>query len=172
MVTLEQKIDLIMQYIVTKDAKEKNRLKTEITNALSEPAGPSESTTAISSSLVNDGLMTNIIEDILRELGAPCHLTGYEKVVCSIKFVIENPKRLEKITYRLYPDVAKACNSTPSRVERAIRHLVEVAWSRQDLEVAYRIFGHTIDYNKGKPTNSEFIACCVKEVKRRMRDNK
>jgi two-component system response regulator (stage 0 sporulation protein A) len=169
MVTLEQKIDLIMQYIVAEDAEEKNQLKTEITNALSESAAPSESTTDISS-YANDALMTNTIDDLLRELGAPCHLTGYDKVVYAIKLVILNPDYLDKITHRLYPEVAKTYNTTASRVERAIRHLVEVAWLRHDTEDAFRIFGNTIDVNRGKPTNSEFIANCARIVKRRMRE--
>lgn len=168
MVTLEQKVDLLMRWATETDFDECRRLVNEMRNILSDANATPESTTDISSS-VNDAMITDIIEDLLRELGASCHLTGYEKVVCAIKFVIEDPKLLEKITYRLYPDVAKACNSTPSRVERAIRHLIETAWSRQDLQDAYRIFGNTIDINKGKPTNSEFIACCVRTVNRRMR---
>lgn len=169
MVTLEQKVDLIMRYILANGAKEKTPLRNEIAAALSESSTPSEPTTDISSP-ANDALMTDIIDDLLRELGAPCHLTGYDKVVCAIKFVIEDPDRLGKISHRLYPEVANACDSTASRVERAIRHLVEVAWLRHDTEDAFRIFGHTIDINRGKPTNSEFIAACARIVKRRMRE--
>ena len=168
MVTLEQKIDLIMQLAIANDPEEKNRLKNEIAAALSESSTPVVFTADTLSPTQNDILMDGIIRDLLRDLGSPCHLIGYEQVIYAIKLVITDAEYLEKITYRLYPEVAKKFGNTPSRVERAIRHLVEVAWLRHDTEDAFRIFGNTIDINRGKPTNSEFIASCATTVKRRM----
>lgn len=168
MVTLEQKIDLIMQYIVADSAKEKNQLKNEIVAALSDTAVIPES--SIDNSSTNDDLMHDIIDGLLTEIGAPCHILGYDRAAYAIKLSISDPEYLNYITYRLYPDVAKEFGTTRTRVERAIRHLIEVVWTKHDLEAASRIFGNTIDINKGKPTNSEFIACCAREVKRRMRD--
>ena len=164
MITLEQKIDIIMQYMVAEDADLKNTLRNKMIIALSE------STT--DSPLTNDELMGNIIDDLFKELGAPSHLIGYDQTVHAIRLLISNTEHARNITTRLYPDVAKTINTVPSRVERNIRHLVEVAWSRQDVKNAYRIFGNTIDPKRGKPTNAEFIACCAKEVQRRMRSAK
>lgn len=171
MVTLEQKIDLIMLYAVTTDPVESACLLERIREALSDSDATPESPTDMPSNS-HDDLMRNFIEDLLKELGAPCHLIGYERVVYAIKLSISDPEYLHYITYRLYPDVAKAFDTSPSRVERSIRHLIEVAWTRHDIQDAYRIFGNTIDINRGKPTNSEFIAACATIVKRRMRDAK
>ena len=170
MVTLEQKIDLLMQLAVAKDSKEKSRLRDEIATAISDSAATPESTADISRT--NDELMDSTIEFLLKELGAPCHLLGYDRTVYAIKLCITDPEYINHITHRLYPAIAKKFNTTNIRVERNIRHLIETAWSRHDLMDAYRIFGNTVDVNKGRPTNSEFIACCAREVKRRMRDVK
>ena len=164
MITLEQKIDLIMRHAVAEDPELKNHLRNEIVRVLSDT---SESTTDISS--VTDNVINDVIEDLLKELGAPCHLSGYEQTIYAMKLIISDSDYLEAVTYKLYPTVAKKFHSTPSRVERNIRHVIESAWSRQDLENAYRIFGNTISIDKGKPTNSEFLACCAKVVKRRIR---
>lgn len=169
MVTLEQKIDLVMQFCVAKDTKEKNRLKDEIAAALSEPSDTPK-TTPTSISYDNDELMTNIIDDLFKELGCPCHLKGYDQAAYATKLCIHDREYVNNITYGLYVDVAKAFNTTRSRTERAIRHLVECAWNRHDIEDAYRIFGNTIDLNRGKPTNSQFLASCAKIVERRMRE--
>lgn len=160
MVTLEQKIDLVMQYIVEKDTKEKNRLKNEIAAVLSDPSTTSESTPDISS----------IIDDLFKELGAPCHLMGYSRAAYAIELVISDPEYIDNVTSRLYVDVAKKFNKTSAQTERAIRHLIEVMWNRQDLNAAFRIFGNTIDPVRAKPTNSEFIARCAKVIERRMQE--
>jgi len=170
MVTLEQKVDLLMRYAAATCPEESNRLHEEICKMVSDFDATPESSTDISSRAKNDILMDGIIRDLLRDLGSPCHLIGYEQAVYAIKLVISDRKYLEKITLRLYPEIAKKFNNTPSRAERAIRHLVETAWIRHDTEDAFRIFGNTINIDRGKPTNSEFIAACAVTVKRRMRE--
>ena len=171
MVTLEQKIDLIMQLAVAKDSKEKTRLKNEIAAALADTdPSPAPASTANTHAVDTDALMTNIIDDLFKELGAPCHLIGYDRTAYAIKLVISDNEYIHDIAKRLYPAIGAKYNTTASRVERSIRHLIEVAWSRHDIQDAYRIFGNTIDIDRGKPTNSEFIATCARIVKRRMRE--
>src|SRR5699024_6578349 len=98
--------------------------------------------------------ITNIIHDI----GVPAHIKGYLYLREAITMVYHDIELLGSITKVLYPDIAKKYNTTASRVERAIRHAIEVAWSRGDIESISSLFGHTINVAKAKPTNSEFIA--------------
>lgn len=98
------------------------------------------------------------VTDILHEIGVPAHIKGYHYLRCSILMAIEHPHIINAITKELYPSVAKNYETTSSRVERAIRHAIEVAWDRGDVEVLNSYFGYTIHNGRGKPTNSEFIA--------------
>jgi two-component system response regulator (stage 0 sporulation protein A) len=98
------------------------------------------------------------ITEILHEVGVPAHIKGYQYLRTSIIEVVNNIELLGAITKELYPMIAKKYNTSPSRVERAIRHAIEVAWTRGKIETINSIFGYTIQNNKGKPTNSEFIA--------------
>ena len=98
------------------------------------------------------------ITGILHEIGVPAHIRGYHYMRDAIMMAVEDLDILNYITKELYPTIAKKCNTTPSRVERAIRHAIEVAWSRGKVEVIDSMFGYTISNHKGKPTNSEFIA--------------
>lgn len=98
------------------------------------------------------------ITQILRELGVPAHIKGHNFLRYAIELVIRDPAYQEQITYMLYPEVAKEFDTTASRVERAIRHAIEVTWDRGDLDVLQKWFGYSISIVKGKPTNSEFIA--------------
>lgn len=98
------------------------------------------------------------ITQIIQEIGIPAHIKGYLYLRESINIVIEDIDYLGAVTKELYPAVAEKYNTTSSRVERAIRHAIEVAWNRGNIETINRIFGYTINNNKGKPTNSEFIA--------------
>ena len=95
---------------------------------------------------------------ILHEVGVPAHIKGYQYVREAIIIVVQNMDAINAVTKVLYPEVAKRFNTTPSRVERAIRHAIEVAWDRGDLETLQGYFGYTVNSAKGKPTNSEFIA--------------
>ena len=95
---------------------------------------------------------------MIHEVGVPAHIKGYAYLRVAIMLVIEDGQLIESITKLLYPTVAKKFNTSASRVERAIRHAIEVAWDRGDTETLNNIFGFTINQSKGKPTNSEFIA--------------
>lgn len=98
------------------------------------------------------------VTDMLHEIGVPAHIKGYQYLREAIMASIKDVTILDAITKLLYPYVAKKFKTTPSRVERAIRHAVEVAWDRGNIETLNNYFGYTIQGNKGKPTNSEFIA--------------
>ena len=109
------------------------------------------------------------VRKILLEVGAPDHLTGHRYVVSAILMAIEEPKYVSQITGKLYPELAEKFETTPSRIERGIRHLVEVAWTRCDLETLDFYFGNTVSAGKGKPTNGEFIARLANATKLQMR---
>ncbi len=98
------------------------------------------------------------VTNILHEIGVPAHIRGYHYMREAIMMAVEDIDVLNYITKELYPSIAKKCNTTPSRVERAIRHAIEVAWSRGKVDAIDSIFGYTVNNHKGKPTNSEFIA--------------
>ena len=98
------------------------------------------------------------ITDILHQIGVPAHIKGYHYLRESIMMAVNNPDIINAVTKQLYPSVAKNFNTTSSRVERAIRHAIEVAWDRGDVEILNSYFGYTIHNSRGKPTNSEFIA--------------
>lgn len=106
-----------------------------------------------------------LVTEFIHELGVPAHIKGYQYVRTAIMMVVENMELLNYITKELYPDIAKKYSTTSSRVERAIRHSIEVAWSRGRPETMNRIFGYTIDTGKGKPTNSEFIAMVADRIR-------
>ena len=98
------------------------------------------------------------ITNIIHEIGVPAHIKGYQYLREAITMVYHDIELLGSITKVLYPDIAKAFNTTASRVERAIRHAIEVAWSRGNIDSISSLFGYTVSISKAKPTNSEFIA--------------
>ena len=98
------------------------------------------------------------VTEIIHQIGVPAHLQGYQYLRDSILMAIEDGGIINAVTKRLYPAVAKKHDTTSSRVERAIRHAIEVAWDRGDVDVLNSYFGYTIHNSRGKPTNSEFIA--------------
>jgi len=99
-----------------------------------------------------------LITEILHQIGVPAHIKGYHYLRDSILLAINEPEIINAVTKQLYPSVAKQHDTTSSRVERAIRHAIEVAWDRGDVDVLNSYFGYTIQNSRGKPTNSEFIA--------------
>lgn len=103
------------------------------------------------------GLRVKVTE-ILHQIGVPAHIKGYHYLRDSIIMAVEDPEIINAVTKQLYPSVAKRYSTTSSRVERAIRHAIEVAWDRGDVDVLNSYFGYTIHNSRGKPTNSEFIA--------------
>ena len=96
--------------------------------------------------------------DVIHEIGVPAHIKGYQYLREAILLTIDDMDIINSVTKVLYPEVARKFNTTPSRVERAIRHAIEVAWDRGDIETLQKFFGYTVSNIKGKPTNSEFIA--------------
>lgn len=105
------------------------------------------------------------ITNVIHEIGVPAHIKGYQYLREAISMVIEDMDLLGAITKELYPNIANVFNTTPSRVERAIRHAIEVAWTRGKVETINKIFGYTVNTNKGKPTNSEFIAMVADKLR-------
>jgi two-component system response regulator (stage 0 sporulation protein A) len=105
-----------------------------------------------------DNNIESMVTGIIHEIGVPAHIKGYQYLREAIIIAVNDRDVINAITKVLYPQVAKAFQTTPSRVERAIRHAIEVAWDRGDLDTLQRIFGYTVSNTKGKPTNSEFIA--------------
>lgn len=105
-----------------------------------------------------DANLEALVTEIIHEIGVPAHIKGYQYLREAIILTINDMDIINAVTKVLYPEVAKKFNTTPSRVERAIRHAIEVAWDRGDIEVLQKFFGYTVSNIKGKPTNSEFIA--------------
>lgn len=105
------------------------------------------------------------ITNIIHEVGVPAHIKGYHYIRQAITMVVEDIDLLGAVTKELYPAIAKKNNTTPSRVERAIRHAIEVAWNRGKLETINKLFGYTVHNDKGKPTNSEFIAIIADKLR-------
>ncbi|PYZ94365.1 sporulation transcription factor Spo0A [Salipaludibacillus keqinensis] len=105
------------------------------------------------------------ITSIIHEIGVPAHIKGYMYLREAITMVYNDIELLGSITKVLYPDIAKKFNTTASRVERAIRHAIEVAWSRGNIESISKMFGYTVNVSKAKPTNSEFIAMVADKLR-------
>ena len=105
------------------------------------------------------------VTDMIHEIGVPAHIKGYQYLREAIMMSVEDVEMLGSITKILYPTIAKKYQTTPSRVERAIRHAIEVAWSRGRMGTLDALFGYTINTGKGKPTNSEFIALIADKIR-------
>ena len=154
---LEKQVDALMRLCVAEEAVDKDRLREEVKRMLQ---------------LRKYGEMDpeQEIRKILLELGAPDHLVGHPYVIRAILLVVGDQLYINHITFGLYPQLAVEFDTTPARVERAIRHLIEVTWCRGDLEVLDKYFGNTISASRGKPTNGEFIARMANIIKSRMRE--
>ncbi len=105
------------------------------------------------------------VTNIIHEIGVPAHIKGYQYLRDAIMMSVDDTEMLGSITKQLYPSIAKLHKTTPSRVERAIRHAIEVAWSRGKMETINELFGYTINGGKGKPTNSEFVALIADKIR-------
>ena len=105
------------------------------------------------------------ITKILHELGIPSHIKGYQYIREGIGIIYEHPETIGGITKELYPELANKFDTTVSRVERAIRHAIEVSWNRGDWDLMEEIFGHSVDIDKAKPTNSEFIVTIADKLR-------
>lgn len=157
MQNLEKQVDALMRLCVAEGELDRERVREELKRMLQ---------------LRRSGGMDPELEirRILLELGAPDHLVGHPYVIRAILLVVGDQLYINHITFGLYPQLAVEFDTTPARVERAIRHLIEVTWIRGDIDVLDRYFGNTISASRGKPTNGEFIARIANVVKARMRE--
>lgn len=106
-----------------------------------------------------------VVTDIIHEIGVPAHIKGYQYLRSAILMAVQDMDILNSITKQLYPSIAEEYGTTSSRVERAIRHAIEVAWGRGSMDTINDLFGYTINAGKGKPTNSEFIALIADKIR-------
>lgn len=149
---LEKKVEAMMQLCVADNEKDKEKIREEIRYYLMQRQ--------------RDNIdPEQEIRRILLELGSPDHLVGHPYVIRAILLVIQDRLYINNITFGLYPQLAVEFDTTPARVERAIRHLIEVTWSRGDLDILEHYFGNTVSASRGKPTNGEFIARIANVVK-------
>lgn len=156
MATLEMQVDALMRLCAAENESDRIRVQEEIRR------------------LMETGRQTAdpevLVRQVLLELGSPDHLVGHPYVIEAVLLVAEDRAYINNITFGLYPQVATTFDTTAARVERAMRHLIEVTWARGDWEVLRRYFGNTISPDKGKPTNGEFIARIANVVKQRMKE--
>lgn len=141
----DKKIDALMRLALADSPSEKERIREEISNMIS----PVTRKPRIS--------LETCIREILLEIGAPDALVGFPYMLTALSLTVTEPTIIRKMTKEVYPQVSRIHNSTPGRVERGIRHLIEVIWLHSDPDVLYKYFGNTIKADKGKPTNREFI---------------
>ena len=113
----------------------------------------------------NEENLEALVTNVIHEVGVPAHIKGYQYLREAIMMVVNDIEVINQITKQLYPDIAEKFKTTPSRVERAIRHAIEVAWSRGQSDEVENIFGYTVSAAKGKPTNSEFIAMIADKLR-------
>ena len=119
----------------------------------------------------NNTSIEAMVTGIIHEIGVPAHIKGYQYLREAIIIAVGDMDVINAITKVLYPQVAKTFQTTPSRVERAIRHAIEVAWDRGDLDTLQRFFGYTVSNTKGKPTNSEFIALIADKLQLQLKNS-
>ncbi|CAM3124599.1 sporulation transcription factor Spo0A [Filibacter tadaridae] len=115
--------------------------------------------------IISQKVLDTTITSIIKEIGVPAHIKGYAFLREAIQMVYTDVDLLGSVTKVLYPEIAKKYNTTPSRVERAIRHAIEVAWNRGNYDVISKMFGYTVHHLKSKPTNSEFIAMIADKLR-------
>ncbi len=141
---------------------------TAIVERLEEIRG-GESLRVMTSGRTDKRSIESMVTSIIHEIGVPAHIKGYQYLREAIIIAVGDMDVINAITKVLYPQVAKTFQTTPSRVERAIRHAIEVAWDRGDLDTLQRFFGYTVSNTKGKPTNSEFIALIADRLQLQLR---
>ncbi len=145
-------------------------LSNRLENALRETTPKSEST-LIKAEPSPEVELETLVTKIIHQIGVPAHIKGYQYLRTAIIMTMHNNELINSITKQLYPGVAKRYGTTSSRVERAIRHAIEVAWDRGDVDVINSYFGYTVQSARGKPTNSEFIALISDNLRLRFLDD-
>ena len=136
------------------------RIRQLVPNEAPSPMAPAMNTPSLEA----------MVTAVIHEIGVPAHIKGYQYLREAIVLAIQDMEVINAVTKVLYPEVAHHFGTTPSRVERAIRHAIEVAWDRGDLETLQKYFGYTVSNAKGKPTNSEFIAMIADRLSLQLRD--
>lgn len=170
-----EKIFRILSDLLTKDKEFQIMITVPASSKSTDEEGNSLFVSKIDSKVENkkekdEHDLEKDVTDMIHEIGVPAHIKGYQYLREAIMMSVEDIEMLNSITKILYPSIAKKYQTTPSRVERAIRHAIEVAWSRGKMETLDAFFGYTINIGKGKPTNSEFIALiadkldCITEI--------
>ena len=137
------------------------------------PSGTKEEDIQVTDAVIQTNVVRDLekdVTDMIHEIGVPAHIKGYQYLREAIMMSVQDVEMLGSITKVLYPTIAKKYQTTPSRVERAIRHAIEVAWSRGRMETLDALFGYTINTGKGKPTNSEFIALIADKIRLQYRN--
>ncbi len=158
MTIMEQQVNALMRLCTAADEVTRKEAQEEIRYLLRgrRSGGPSDP--------------EELVRKILLELGAPDHLLGHDYVIQAVLLVIHDKMYINNITYGLYPQLAARFDTTAARVERAIRHLVEVTWARGDWDVIVKYFGNTVRPDRGKPTNGEFVARVANVVRGWMKE--
>ena len=146
MTNLEKKVDALVRLVLSGSEAEANNIRWELRDLMAEATEQRA-----------EGLESKI-RRVLLEIGILDLHVGHSYLVSALNLAVEDPDMVKAITTKLYPAIAAMHLATPSRVERAIRHAIEAAWDRGDLDVLDRYFGGTVSVHKGKPTNAEFIA--------------
>ena len=157
MSNLEKRVEAMMRLCVAEKEEDREQIRREIRNYLFHTQRGSLDP-------------EREVRRLLLELGAPDHLAGHPYVIRAVLLVMGDRLYIKKITFGLYPQLAAEFDTTAARVERAIRHLIEVTWSRGDMKVLEKYFGNTISASRGKPTNGEFIARMANVVKQNLRE--
>ena len=154
---LELQVDTLMRLCTAETLTEQTRVKQELRQLMAYPQLTRKDP-------------EYLVRQILLEMGTPDHLVGHPYVVEAVLMAVENRYYINNITFGLYPQIAAKFDTTASRVERGIRHLIEVTWTRGDMDVLCRYFGNTVSPDRGKPTNGEFIARLTNVVQQRMKE--
>lgn len=151
---LEMQVEMLVQLCTAEDEAARNRYRQKLRELGTRPASQADAET--------------LVRQLLLEMGAPDHLLGHSYCIRAIVLMAENQNFLGNITFGLYPQLAAEFDTRPGRVERAIRHLVEVTWTHGDREVLGKYFGNTVSADRGKPTNAAFIVRMANVVKQKL----
>ena len=163
MFTLEQKVDIILRYIASTDRREVAKLKKAVIDALNE-----DKTVNVPS---YEDRVNDVIAEYLKDIGMPPHLIGYKYSMLGIYLCLDDRSLLDKrVTKQLYPDIAKAYDSSPSQVERGIRGAIEVVFVKGDPGYISKYFGEAVSAYRGKLTNREFLTFSIDVISRRLKE--
>ena len=155
MTLLQKKVDAIARSLLANDTTDRNAALAELAVLMKKPQNCADGAAEIS-------------RNLLFELGVPEHILGSRYLIKAIELAVQDRHIIDAMQKGLYPAVAQCFDTTGPRVERAIRHAIELSWDRGDMDVLQRYFGFTVSNIKGKPTNSEFIARCMNIVRERI----